>query len=618
MSRFALLVACHLAVFIIGCQHVPLGTGKIETESDRLNRWFETRYEEALFRSPLALTMLGRRDRYDEIDDFSEAAADERLHWRARTVEDLRANFDYTLLTDDAKISYDIWSYQYEAAKALAAYRRHEYLFSQMNGAHARLPTLLISQHRVESESDMRAYAARVGELARAIDQLLERARLSANEGIRPPRFAYEAVIEESKKLLGGHPFDVESDRDSPIWADANRKIGVLLDTSSIDDELAGELRALTKKQLLESFGPAYRRLIAWAHTEIEFADPIARGVSALPDGTAYYEAKLAHATTTAMTAAEIHEIGLKEVARIRTEMEAVKQLTGFRGSLQEFFTFVRTDEQFFYSNDDTGRQAYLDDSTAYLDHIRSRLPDFFGLLPKTDLVVRRVESFREQDGAPQHYYGGTPDGSRPGVYYAHLSDMKSMSKVEMEAIAYHEGNPGHHMQVSIALERTEIPLFRRRAFFNSYGEGWGLYAESLAKEMGAYQSPYTEFGRLLTEMWRAIRLVVDTGIHSKGWTEERAIAFFRANSALSAEQIRAEVRRYFVWPGQATSYKIGMLKIQELRTRANEELGTEFDIRRFHDTILGGGMMPLWMLERSVDEWIRRSKGSSQDLRNH
>jgi uncharacterized protein (DUF885 family) len=289
--------------------------------------------------------------------------------------------------------------------------------------------------------------------------------------------------------------------------------------------------------------------------------------------------------------------------------MEALKAEIGFEGPLLDFFKFLKTDPQFVYTNDDEGRQGYLEDSAAYLERIHSRLPEFFGLMPKANLIVRRVEAFREQDGAPQHYWGGSKDGSRPGVYYAHLSDMRSMPKSEMEAIAYHEGNPGHHMQFSIAQELTGVPNFRTRAFFTSYNEGWGLYAESLAKEMGAYQSPYADFGRLLTEMWRAIRLVLDTGIHAEGWSEEEAVAYFRANSAFADGQIRAEVRRYFVWPGQATSYKIGMLKILELRERAQAELGDEFDIRGFHDTVLGGGAVPLSVLERLVDRWIASSR---------
>jgi len=223
--------------------------------------------------------------------------------------------------------------------------------------------------------------------------------------------------------------------------------------------------------------------------------------------------------------------------------------------------------------------------------------------------VVKRVEAYREQDGAAQHYRPGTPDGSRPGTYYAHLSDMKAMPKNQLEVIAYHEGNPGHHMQVSIAQELEGIPTFRTQFWLSAYGEGWALYSELLAKEMGAYEDPYSDFGRLTTEMWRAIRLVVDTGLHSKGWTEEEAIQYFADNSPEPIASITAEVRRYIVWPGQATSYKVGMIKILELRAAAKEALGEKFDIRGFHDVVLGGGAMPLSLLERRVETWVEQQK---------
>jgi uncharacterized protein (DUF885 family) len=246
-----------------------------------------------------------------------------------------------------------------------------------------------------------------------------------------------------------------------------------------------------------------------------------------------------------------------------------------------------------------------------FLAFINAKLPEYFGILPKAPLVVKRVEAFREQPGAAQHYYPGTPDGSRPGIYYAHLSDMKAMPKNEMEAIAYHEGNPGHHMQISIAQELKSVPTFRTQAGFTAYAEGWALYSELLAKEMGAYQNDYSDFGRLITEMWRAVRLVVDTGLHSKGWTEQQAIDYFKEKTPVAEGAVVSEVRRYIVWPGQATAYKVGMLKILALRAKAKEQLGDKFDIRAFHDTILGGGALPLDVLEKRVDHWIATVKAA-------
>jgi uncharacterized protein (DUF885 family) len=356
---------------------------------------------------------------------------------------------------------------------------------------------------------------------------------------------------------------------------------------------------------LIDSFQPAYEALIAWAETELPLTDEIATGVWKLPDGPAYYEQQLAAITTTAMTADEIHELGLTEVARIHQEMEALKDSVGFGGSLQEFFVFVRDDPQFVYPTNDEGREAYLSAARNHIALMKARLPDYFGLLPKADLDVRRVEAFRERPGQAQHYRPGTPDGSQPGIFYAHLIDMSAMPIPELESIAYHEGLPGHHMQISIGQELTGVPVFRTQAGFTAYTEGWGLYAEWLAAEMGGYDDPYSDFGRLSGEVWRAIRLVIDTGLHDKGWTEAEAVAYFMANSAVAEGQIRAEVERYIVWPGQATAYKIGMLKLQELRGRAEVALGTAFDIREFHDTVLGGGALPLTILEQRVDDWI-------------
>jgi uncharacterized protein (DUF885 family) len=495
---------------------------------------------------------------------------------------------------------------QRERAEAAAAFRRRGYRFHQMGGPHTDLPQFLITVHRVDDESDMVAYITRLGEVGRAVGQALERARLASAEGVHAPRFAYEAVIGQARAVVTGAPFPGEGD--SPLWADAGAKIDALVASGEIDAERAGALRAQASAALVERVGPAYEALVAWAESELPLTDEVAAGVWRLPDGPAFYEERLAAMTTTDLTADEIHEIGLREVARIRTEMDAIRARVGFDGDLQAFLTFIREDPQFYYPSTDEGRQAYLDTARRHLDFIQARLPDYFGLLPKAALEVRRVEAFREVAGQAQHYQRGTPDGTRPGIYYAHLIDMGAMPIPLMEVIAYHEGLPGHHMQISIAQELTGLPTFRTLAGFTAFSEGWGLYAEWLAGSMGAYQDPYSDLGRLTSEIWRAVRLVVDTGLHAKRWTEAQAVEYFTANSAVSEGQIRAEVRRYLVMPGQATAYKIGMLKIQELRARAEAALGDGFDIREFHDTVLGGGALPLGLLERRVDDWIART----------
>ncbi|GGB76339.1 DUF885 domain-containing protein [Henriciella pelagia] len=590
---------------------------EIEAETARLNAWFDEKYEEELMMSPIQLTFIGRKDRYGEIDDMTVEAMEEQLAWKAATVEEMKSTFDYDKLTPEAKNSWDIWEYQYEQQKEGMKYVYNGFTFDQMNGPQAFLATFLIQFHRVESLEDMEAYISRIRASGRAGGQLLDHAKTAAEKGVQTPDFALEGVIDQSRKIITGAPF-TEGD-DSDIWADIKTEISTLQDAGTIDEAQAETLLADAEAALLETFQPGYQAIIDWAEAELENAPANPTGVGTTqPDGEAYYNYRLRAMTTTNLTADEIHQIGLDEVARLQGEMEAIKEDYGFEGTLQEFFTFLResTDNRdLYYEDNDAGAEAYIADATAAIENIKTMLPDYFGILPKADLIVKRVEPFREQDGAAQHYYSGTPDGSRPGIYYAHLSDMTAMPKRELEVIAYHEGLPGHHMQISIAQEIEDLPQFRTQAGFTAYSEGWGLYSEWLAKEMdGTYVDPISDFGRLGSEIWRAIRLVVDTGLHSKGWTEEEAFEYFVSNAAVTEAQARSEIQRYIVMPGQATAYKIGMIKIQELRADAEAELGDAFDIRAFHDVILGGGAMPLEILERRVDQWVEDVKAESAD----
>lgn len=582
------------------------------SESEQLTVWLDEQYEEQLQFSPMTLTRLGRKELYDQIDDASESALQERLDWLAASVEEMANSFDYEALTDDARLSYDLWHYQYVQQENLMSWLRHSYVFEQMNGEHSGLPTFLISYHGVDTLSDMEAYIIRIGGISNRIEQLMERAQLAADEGVRPPHFSYEIVMQQSADLLNGMPFEAENEVDSPLLADAKTKITALFDDGLIDEAQAEALVADTEAALLEHFQPAYLDLIAWLDEDIANAGEEAQGVWTLPDGEAFYNDMLSYSTTTDLTADEIHEIGLAEVERIKGEIAQIMEEVEFEGSMAEFFDFIRTDEQFLYPNTDEGRQAFLDETETFLDTMYDKLPEAFGTLPKAGLEVRRVEAFREEDGAPAHYYPGAPDGSRDGIYYAHLSDMAANPSWDMETVAYHEGVPGHHMQISIQQELTSVPQFRTQYFAGAYVEGWALYSEKLAKEMGAFETPYNDFGRLNAEIWRAVRLVVDTGLHSKGWSQEQAVEYFLANTAIAESAVRAEVRRYLVMPGQATSYKIGMLKIQELRERAEVELGADFDLSAYHDVVLGNGALPLIMLDDVVDRWIEEVKAGA------
>lgn len=617
------VLALAVAAVVSGCNPVPeqnnsansaphtaAATVPVVSETERLNLWFEGKYEQQLQQSPLQMTFLGRKDKYDQVDDTSVAAEDAQLAWLSATVDELKAGFDYSKLSPEAKTSYDVWVYQYEQAKQGVAFRKNAYVFTQMQGIHAMLPQIMINFHKVDTVEDMQAYIKRIEGISVAITQLLERAQNNARHDVRPPRFAYEGVTEQINKLISGAPF-TEAEQGIPLWSDAKSKISALVDDDKLTDEQAAQLTDNTRLALQTHFLPAYTALKQWLEQDIANTDVIATGVGKQKNGTAYYDYQLKVSTTTDLTAAQIHQIGLDEVERLTNEMIAIKNKVGFSGDLKAFFQFIKQDDQFYYPDTDEGREGYLEDSRQYLAFINEKLPLYFGILPKADLIVKRVEPFREQPGAAQHYFPGTPDGARPGIYYAHLSDMRSMPKNEMEAIAYHEGSPGHHMQISIAQELTSVPTFRTQAGFTAYVEGWALYSELLAKEMGAYQNPYSDFGRLITEMWRAVRLVVDTGLHSKGWTEQQAIDYFLEKTPIAQGAVISEVRRYIVWPGQATAYKIGMIKILQLRDKARQQLGDRFDIRAFHDTVLSGGALPLDVLEKRVDNWIASVKES-------
>ena len=608
-TKFAALLLASVA--LAGCDGMTGTVATIECAGDTsqcLNNWFDEKFEEQLAFSPITQTALGRKTDYDKIDDFSVEAELEQLEWMREATAQMEASFDYDELSAEDQLSYDMWKFRLEQAERAYEFREQAYILHQMGSAQSGLPTFLLTQHGVEDESDMEAFIARIGGIGGAMDQLLERAKANAAAGTRPPRFSYEAVINESRNLTSGAPFD--DGEPSALWEATERHLASLLESEAIDEARAEELRESARTALTGEFQPAYQRVIDWYEADMENTSEQAMGATSLPNGEAFYAAALKNMTTTDMTADEIHDLGLAEVARIQEEMRAIMEQVGFEGTLAEFFEFTRTDPQFFYQDNDAGAEEYIAQAQEHIDFINGRLPDFFGTLPKAELEVRRVEPFREQDGAAQHYSPGTPDGSRPGIYYAHLSDMTSMPIPELESIAYHEANPGHHMQVSIAQELEGVPKFRSQGgFISAFGEGWALYSELLAKEMGGYEDPYSDFGRLSSEIWRAIRLVVDTGIHAKGWSEEEAVQYALENSPNPETAVRSEVQRYYVLPGQATSYKIGMIKIQELRAKAEEELGDDFDIRGFHDTVLGGGAVPLSILEKRVDNWIASVK---------
>jgi uncharacterized protein (DUF885 family) len=605
------LVLCLTA--ITGCSPGPQGrppapvdAAARTAETARLTSYLDAEFEKELAMSPEDLTSLGRKEQYDRLDDRSAAGDARRLEWRRKSVADMKAGFNYDVLDDDGKTSFDIWAGELDRAEKRNAFRSHFYVFSR-GGAHTGLPQFLINFHRVDTKADLEAYIARLSQLDDVFDQLLIRAKEAAGEGIRPPAFAFEQALSEVKRITTGAPFTAGAD--SALFADVKAKAAALRQTGTISEAERASLMANASTTLTTEVRAGYQRITDWLEADRRNASPAAAGASALPDGANFYNTALLLQTTTTLTSDEIHALGLSEVARIRGEMEAIKNAVGFKGTLPEFFAFMRRDRQFYFPNTDAGRAAYIALAEQYLGEMQKKVPQYFGIVPKAGLVVKRVEPFREEPGGAQHYFGGTPDGSRPGIFYAHLSDMNAMPKFQLEDVAYHEGIPGHHLQISIAQERTGLPKFRTQYGYGAYLEGWGLYAEALSKEMGFFTDPYSDFGRLGGEIWRAIRLVVDTGLHAKGWSEEQAVGYFLENSPLPEGAIRSEVRRYLVNPGQATTYKIGMLTIQRLRDEARRELGPAFDYRAFHDVVLGGGSTPLPVLETRVRRWVAAQK---------
>lgn len=581
-------------------------TNQLSAATSVFNEWLDNEYATELDFRPLTKTNQGSKSDYGELDDVSEQSLDSQLAWRGDSVARMQTQFDRSELDVEGQLSWDLWEYQLEIAELNLPFRRHSYIFGR-NGPQSRLPNSLINSHRVDSVSDMEAYTSRLQQSRRYMSQYLERAKLSVAAGIRAPFFDYDQAISEIKRITTGAPFSDEGD--SALWADVSEKVLALQDAGLIDEPEATRLAGDAKDALLNYFKPGFDEVLAWLESDRINATEVAQGASSLPNGDDYYNVRLQTMTTLPLGANEIHELGFSEVARIHEEMEGIKRVVGFEGSLQDFFGFLREDDQFYFETTDQGRADYLAMAEVHLEQMYTRLPDYFGILPKAGLEVKRVEAFREAAGGAAHYRRGTKDGSRPGTFYVHLTDMRAVAVNRLENLSYHEGVPGHHMQLSIQTELENIPKFRTNGGYTAYSEGWGLYAELLGKEMGGYNDPFSDMGRLSGELWRAVRLVVDTGIHAKNWTQAEAVDYALGNSPRPDSSVRSEVRRYFNNPGQATAYKIGMLKIIEYREKAEAELGEKFDIKGFHDTVLGSGPVPMVALEVQVDRWIESLK---------
>jgi uncharacterized protein (DUF885 family) len=577
---------------------------KQNVQQAALNTVFEQYDAAQLAMSPQGKSFRGIRDEdYGKWDEFSNAARTRDYQLTQNTAKAMRAAYDLGALSTQDALSYRLFDYMAKRDASLWPYRDNGYLFDQMRGAQSRIPAFLIGIHRVSSVEDASAYIQRIEGIGPLLDAMTAESKRRADNGVMPPDWAYPYVINDIENLLNAGD-------DNAILADFDKKLMAVLpklpEGGQAENSTAIGMMGMAREAWNSSAKPAYERLLAEMKRQQKIA-PTDDGVWRFPNGADYYKALLANYTTTDLSADEIHNIGLREVERIHGEMRAIMAKVGFEGTLQEFFQFTRTDDRFFYTN----REDYLRDAQAKIDALEKKLPEFFGVLPKDPFVIKPVEAFREKSAGKAFYQRPAPDGSRPGTYYVNLYNLRDMSKNELEALAYHEALPGHHLQLSIQTQLGDVPPFRRFGGVTAYSEGWGLYSEELGKDMGFYTDPYSDFGRLGMELWRACRLVVDTGIHEKRWSREKAIQYLTDNTPNPDGDIRKAIERYIVYPGQATAYMIGKLKIMELRAKAREELGSQFDIRGFHDVILKSGPVPLSIMEENVEAWIASEKAS-------
>ena len=577
------------------------------TEDERLNAFFEEVFQRNLKDSPILQAQIGMKGPdYGKWGDFSDAEATRQNELVKEDLRRLRADFDVAKLSEQSRISHRIFEFLQERALRNFPWRFHNYAFTTMQNPVTQVATFLQNVHRVDEVSDAEAYVSRLAGVEKVSEQFIEGVDLSAARGIVPTSFSFDPVLEDARSVLAGAPFD-DSGKDSAILADFRAKVGKL----QVADAEKERLLAAGTAALAGPFRRGVEASIARIES-LRDKSPGPHGVWKLPDGDAYYRNQIDFWTSdAALTAEQIHDVGLAEVARIRGEMEAIMRKVGFKGDLPAFFVHLRNDPANFFPNTDVGRQAYLDESKGYIDAVYSDVGKYFNVLPKAPLEVRRVEEWREESAPIAFYNQPSPDGSRPGIYYVNLKDMNTRQRHEIETVAYHEGAPGHHFQLAIQYELQGVPAFQKFAYFGAYIEGWGLYAERLAKEQGRFTDPLHDFGRLQNEMLRAARLVVDTGAHAKHWTREQMIDYMLANNPMTPEDATKEAERYIDHPGQALSYKIGMIRILELREKAKAELGARFDIRDFHDVVLKNGAVALPILEELVDDYIAAKKAA-------
>ena len=571
-------------------QAIAAAKGKA-TETERLQALFKLDWNYSMASSPETATYVGYPGYDTQWTDLSPAAIAERKSHAGRALPVL-ATIDRSQLSAADQVSYDLFKRQTEENVEGTRFPGELLQLNQLSGIQQEAAQLFGSMP-AGTAAQLENELARLQKLPAVVDHVIVLLTEGLKRGITPPQITLRDVPAQVLAQIPEDPFK------SPLLA------GFAEPSATLSGEDSLRLRAAAAKAYTEQVRPAFERLHAFLVDQYVPGARTTIAATALPDGAAWYAWRIKTQTSTNLTAQQIHEIGLAEVKRIRAEMERVKALTGFKGTLPGFFTYLRTDPKFFYTDKDELIRAYRD----IAKRIDPQLMKLFKTLPRSTYGVIPVPSYAEKSQTTAYYYPGSPETGRPGYFYANTYALNTRPKWEMESLTLHESVPGHHLQISLAQEMGALPEFRRNGGYTAFVEGWGLYSESLGDELGLYTDPYMKFGQLTYEMWRAVRLVVDTGMHSLGWTREQAIEFFKSNSSKSEHDIVVEIDRYIVWPGQALAYKLGELKLKELRAYATKELGPKFDVRLFHDEVLRNGAIPLSVLDEHIRAWVAEQK---------
>ena len=571
-----------------------------------LNVFYEKVFIEVLLDEPELLSALGLVEQFgitSHNGKLADVSPEKQLRVMERTKKNLAQLRAYPLAkqTPSQRLSTRILDWFIERQVEGERFQWHNYPLNQLFGIQSQFPSFMANQHRMVAPKDCDYYLQRLDALPKKFDQVLAGLKLREQKGIIPPRFVVEKVLKEMTDFVAQPPAE-------NILATSFKNRAAKI--SKLTDQIRTEYQGRVETAIATEVYPAYQKLIDY------YADLLPKtttedGVWKLPEGEAFYAYMLHLNTTTTLNPAEVHALGLAEVGRIEGEMRQILDANGYAGQpIATSLKALGADPRFLFPNDDNGRAAALAEYKRLIDQALERSKGLFATLPRASVEVRRVPEFKEATGPGAYYEGPAMDGSRPGVFYANLRDMNEVAKWGMPTLAYHEGVPGHHFQIATAQELTGLPQFRKLIPFTAYQEGWALYTEWLAKDAGWYEGdPFGDLGRLQAEMFRAVRLVVDTGIHAQRWTREQAIAFMLEKTGMGEKEVTSEIERYIVSPGQACAYKVGMLKIRELRARAEKELGPKFDVREFHDVVLKDGAMPLDILEQQVNAYISGKK---------